>query len=158
MISDAAKRRFFRTIISSSLILATLRGSGMSAATKPSLAAEITQQIQDVKSGSTPSAREGAAQNLAKLTRGKNLGGIDESQIVEIAALLDSPDDTVRTWVAACLGHFGSRAKFAVPKLEEILAETDCSFGPSSAATIRPALRKIGVVVPPKRSEGCKPN
>jgi HEAT repeat protein len=132
------------------LVWIILRGSELNA-TKPSLAKQIAQRIQEVKTGETSSIKENAAQRLAELTRGKDLSGIDESLIAAIASLLDSPDDTVRTWVAACLGHFGARAKFAVPKLEEVLAETDCSFGPSSAATIRPALRKIGVVPPPRR-------
>jgi hypothetical protein len=89
--------------------------------------------------------------HLADMTRGENSKKVDNRTITEIASLLDTQEDSVRAWIAACLGHFGRRARFAAPKLEAILAEVDCSYADmTSAASIRPALRRMGIK-PPER-------
>jgi hypothetical protein len=112
---------------------------------------QVSDTISLVRSGESIDARTDAAMHLAEMTRGKNSKKVDDKTIATIASLLDTPEDSVRAYVAACLGHFGSRARFTAPKLEAILAEDCGQFGPSSAATIRPALRKMGIK-PPERN------
>jgi hypothetical protein len=63
---------------------------------------------------------------------------------------MDSSDDSVRYWVARCLGNFGPRARMAAPKLEQVLAEVDCLQGSkTSASGIRFALGEMGITPPP---------
>jgi hypothetical protein len=121
------------------------------AANDPTFSKQLSDTISLVRNGESLTARADAAMHLASMTRGKNGKKVDDKTIVTIASLLDPPEDSVRAWVAACLGHFGSRARFAAPKLEAILADVDCGrFDLSSAASIRPALRKMGIK-PPER-------
>jgi HEAT repeat protein len=76
---------------------------------------------------------------------------IDDKTLADIVSLLDSPDDSVRFWVAASLGHLGPRAKAAVPKLLTALKLSDCfMMGITSASAIRGALVHIGERQPPQ--------
>jgi hypothetical protein len=121
------------------------------AATDLTFSKQLSDTISLVRSGESINARTDAAMHLAEMTRGKNSKKVDDKTIATIASLLDTPEDSVRAEVAACLGHFGSRARFTAPKLEAILAEMDCVQGDlSSAASIRPALRRMGIT-PPER-------
>jgi hypothetical protein len=64
--------------------------------------------------------------------------------------MLDSPDDSVRYWVATALGNLGPTAKAAVPKLQEMLPKADCINGAiTSASGIRYAQIKMGIKPPP---------
>ena len=119
------------------------------AAKKLAFSQQIKDTIAQVRGGSSVNARTDAAMKLAEMTRGRNSKRVDTETIRGIASLLDTPEDSVRAGVAACLGHFGRRARFTAPRLEAILAEVDCTFVDlSSASSIRPALRKIGVKPP----------
>jgi HEAT repeat protein len=102
-------------------------------------------------------ARTEAAEHLAELTRGINPKSVDDKTVADMVSLLDAPDDSVRAWVAAALGHLGRRAKVAVPKLLALLPEADCLQGDlTSAASIRPALSRMGVKPPPFNAQDCK--
>src|SRR6266581_759008 len=70
---------------------------------------QLTETITKIRTGETSSIRTEAAEHLFKVTRGTTRT-IDDKTIAEIASLLDSPDDSVRYWIARCLGNFGRRA------------------------------------------------
>ena len=112
---------------------------------------EVQETIARVQTTSGPSmARTNAAEHLAELTRKIIPKNIDDKTLADLVSLLDTPDDSVRAWVAAAIGNLGSRARTAGPALLKLLPESDCLQGDlTSAAIIRPALKKIGVKPPP---------
>lgn len=111
---------------------------------------QLTETIAKVSSGETSTLRTEAAERLFQLTRDKELAKVDNKSIADLVSLLERPDESVRYWVARCLGNFGSRARIAIPKLEELLAEVDCLPGSkTSASGIRLALSQIGATPPP---------
>ncbi|HXM05618.1 MAG TPA: HEAT repeat domain-containing protein [Chthoniobacterales bacterium] len=112
---------------------------------------EVRETVAMVQTTDGPSmARTNAAEHLADLTRKMNPKDIDDKTLAELVSLLDTPDDSVRAWVAAAIGNLGSRARTAGPALLKLLPETDCLQGDlTSAAVIRPALKRIGVKPPP---------
>jgi len=115
---------------------------------------ELEETIAKVRSEKSPMARTEAAEHLAELTDGVNPKSVNDKNLADMVALLDSPEDSVRAWVAAALGNLGRRAKVAIPKLLAMLPEADCLRGDlTSAASIRPALRRMGVKPPPP---GCR--
>jgi len=68
--------------------------------------------------------------------------------VADLVSLLDLP--VGRYWVAVSLGNLGTRAKTAIPKLQQILAEEDClQVSKSAAECIRFALTQMGVTPPP---------
>jgi hypothetical protein len=104
--------------------------------------------IERTRSGNTVHIRTKAAQELMEIST-FNPGRIGDQHIAAIAALLDSPDDSVRYWVARCLGNLGPRAAHTVPKLLEILPHADCLRGSlTSASGIRLALAQMGTLPP----------
>lgn len=114
------------------------------------LNSELEQTVRTVKSAESLVEQIKAAQHLAELTKGVAPSSVDSATISDIASLLDMPEDAVRGWVAAALGHLGHRAKVAAPKLLALLPEADCMQGDlTSAASIRPALKRMGVEPPP---------
>jgi HEAT repeat protein len=109
---------------------------------------KVTMEI--VRSGKTVDARTEAAEHLASLTQKINSNEVTETLVTDLTSLLDSPDDSVRYWVAWALGNLGPAAKAAVPKLEEMLPKADCLNGViTSASGIRYALVKMGIKEPP---------
>jgi hypothetical protein len=138
-------------LLVSTLIFAAwlLWGVSMQAEDGPSLQTQISETIQNVKTGKTATIRADAARHLTEITHRKNLNAVDDATLSTLASLLDSHEIPVVVWVAACLGDFGQRARFAVPKLEKILVETDCDRGISPRMSIEPALKRIGVKPPP---------
>jgi hypothetical protein len=123
------------------------------AATDPVLNAKLEAAIAKVRAGDSPTMRTEAAEHLAELTRRVKPNSVDDKTIADMASLLDIPDDSVRAWTAAALGHLGRRAKAAAPKLLALLAEVDCLEGDlTSAASIRPALERMGVKPPAEPS------
>lgn len=116
----------------------------------PALMNQIKETMVKVRSDKTVDARTEAAEHLASLTQkisGKDVTGV---LVTDIASLLDSPDDSVRYWVATALGNLGPAAKAAAPKLEEMLPKADCINGAiTSASGIRYALIKMGIKPPP---------
>jgi HEAT repeat protein len=94
--------------------------------------------------------RTRAAEHVASLTQKLRREEITDALVAEIATLLDSPDDSVRYWAAVALGHLGSAAKAAAPKLERMLPDADCINGAiTSASGIRYALISMGIKPPP---------
>jgi len=122
-------------------------------ATDPVLNAKLEEIIAKVRSDEPSMARYEAAEHLADLTHRVNPASVDDKTVTDMISLLDIPDDSVRLWTAAALGNLGRRAKAAVPKLLALLPEVDCIQGDlTSAASIRPALRRMGVKPPPAPS------
>ena len=116
----------------------------------PALMEQIKETMAKVRSDKTVDARTDAAEHLASLTRKISSKEVTETLVTDLTSLLDSPDDSVRYWVAWALGNLGPAAKAAVPKLEEMLPEADCLNGViTSASGIRYALVKMGIKEPP---------
>lgn len=117
------------------------------------LNAKLEETIARVRADPSPMGRTEAAEHLADLTHGVKQDSVDDKTIADMISLLDIPDDSVRAWTAAALGQLGRRAKAAAPKLLALLAEVDCLQGDlTSAAAIRPALKRMGVKPPPEPS------
>lgn len=116
----------------------------------PALMKQIKETMAKVQSDKTVDARTEAAQHLASLAQEISSKKVTEALVTDITSLLDSPDDSVRYWVATALGNLGPVAKAAVPKLEEMLPRADCINGTiTSASGIRYALIKMGIKPPP---------
>jgi HEAT repeat protein len=112
---------------------------------------QLQATISKVLTGKNLTVRTKAAEHLFEITRGTGRK-IDDKTITELASLMDSSDDSVRYWVARCLGNFGPRARMAAPKLEQVLAEVDCLQGSkTSASGIRFALGEMGITPPPAK-------
>jgi len=115
---------------------------------KTQLTIQLSKTIAKVRTGATSTIRDEAAQHLAKLTREANPSEIDDKTVADLVSLLDLP--VGRYWVAVSLGNLGTRAKTAIPKLQQILAEEDClQVSKSAAEGIRFALTQMGVTPPP---------
>jgi HEAT repeat protein len=118
---------------------------------------QIAEAISNTRTGESSTARTQAAEHLADLTSGAGAKEVDEKTIGEIISLLDTSDDSVRYWVARCLGNLGLRAKAAIPNLERILTEVDCLQGSkTSASGIRFALAQMGISPPAPKCEATK--
>lgn len=118
--------------------------------TKRQLTEQLTITIAKVQTSGPSMARTEAAQHLAELTRRVDPKKVDDKTIGDLVSLLDTSEDSVRYWVATCLGYLGPRARIAIPKLQEILAEVDClRASKTSAGAIRLALSRMGVKPPP---------
>lgn len=117
----------------------------------PANLAQVKEAIAKVRSGRSVDARTAAAEHLASLMWKISSKDVTEAFVAEITSLLDSPDDSVRYWVATALGNLGPRAKAAIPKLKEMLPKADCINGAiTSASGIRYALIRMGVRPPPR--------
>ncbi|HKM49509.1 MAG TPA: HEAT repeat domain-containing protein [Terriglobales bacterium] len=111
---------------------------------------QINETIAKVLSDETIDGRTEAAERLASLTKKIKSTEVTEALVTNITSLLNSPDDSVRYWVAMALGNLGPAAKAAVPKLMEMLPKADCINGTiTSASGIRYALIKMGIKPPP---------
>lgn len=116
----------------------------------PTLVNQINETLTKIRSEGTVNSRTEAAEQLASLTRKVSHKEVSEALVTEIASLLDSPDDSVRFWVATALGNLGPLAKPAAPKLEKMLPSADCINGAiTSASGIRYALIKMDIKPPP---------
>lgn len=144
------KTRFSR-LFSVTLCVVVLAGAGMARASGGSaLREQIEKTITKVQSDKTVDARTEAAEHLASLTQKVRSNEVTEKLVSDLTSLLDSPDDSVRYWVAWALGNLGPAAKAAAPKLEAMLPKADCLNGViTSASGIRYALVKMGIKEPP---------
>jgi hypothetical protein len=106
----------FMVIISSWMLIAGL----LLAEQHTSKKLLIIDAIEKVRTSGTPNDRSDAAYNLVILTKGVGRKDIDDKMINDMISLLDMPEG--REWVAFSLGHLGSRAKKAVPKLYQYYA------------------------------------
>jgi HEAT repeat protein len=127
------------------LIMFSIVGTA-AAGTDAALNQKLETTIAAVRSTEPSEARFNAAMQLADLTHKVRLASISDSTVNDLVSLLDDPDDVVRLWTAVALGNLGRRAKVAIPKLLALLPEAECQDGDwTSAATVRPALRRMGV-------------
>jgi len=111
---------------------------------------QIKDELVMARSGKTVDIRTNAAEKLANLLRKVDPKEIDDQVMNDLITLLDTPDDSVRGWVAAAIGFLGPRAKSAVPSLLKVLPDADCVQGDlTSAGAIRLALKRLGVKPPP---------
>jgi HEAT repeat protein len=116
----------------------------------PALMKQIKATMAKVRSDKTLETRTEAAEHLANLTQRISSEEVTEALVTDITSLLDSPDDSVRYWVATALGNLGPAARAAVPKLQKMLPKADCLNGAiTSASGIRYALVKMGIKPPP---------
>ncbi|HEY2859840.1 MAG TPA: hypothetical protein VGJ21_15570 [Terracidiphilus sp.] len=120
-----------------------------------SLNEQVSEAATLVRIGGSSNERTLASMLLCGITGGEAAKRVDDESLALIEQLLDSSDDSVRYWIALCLGHnFGPRAKGAVPKLLEILDREDCvRRANTSASAIRMALKAISGMDPPKKCE-----
>jgi HEAT repeat protein len=117
---------------------------------------QIEEAIAKVRSSKTVDARTNAAEHLEAITQKIKSEEATDALVTKITALLDSPDDSVRYWVARALGNLGPAAKSAAPKLEEMLPKADCVNGAiTSSSGIRYALIRMGIKPPP--APKCEP-
>jgi hypothetical protein len=116
---------------------------------------QITETITKVRTGDSLTARTDAAQHLATLMQKADPKTVDDKTLASMVSLLDTPEDSVRAWVAGALGALGPRAISAAPALLKLLPEADCVQGDlTSAGAIRVALKRIGVKPPPPQTCG----
>jgi len=117
---------------------------------RPQIIKVLKEAMAKVRSDKSVGARTEAAEHLAGLSQKVTSKEVTDALVTDITSLLDSPDDSVRYWVATALGNLGPAAKGAVPKLEEMLPKADCISGTiTSASGIRYALIKMGIKPPP---------
>jgi HEAT repeat protein len=138
-------------LVSVALCFVLSAGAGTARASGgPALMEQIKGTMAKVQSDKTVDARTAAAEHLASLTKKISSKEVTETLVTDLTSLLDSPNDSVRYWVAIALGNLGPAAKAAVPKLEEMLPKADCLDGAlTSAGGIRYALIKMGIKPPP---------
>lgn len=111
---------------------------------------QVKVAMAKVQSGKTVDARADAAEHLASLTQKVSSHDVTNALVADMTSLLDSPDDSVRYWVAMALANLGPAARAAAPKLQEMLPKADCLNGTiTSASGIRWALMKMGIRPPP---------
>lgn len=114
---------------------------------------ELRELIAKVHTMSEPSmARTNAAEAISRLTKDIDPKKVDDKTLRDLVSLLNTPDDSVRMWVAGALGFLGPRAKAAAPALLRVIRETKCplvSTGVTAADAARVALKRIGVEPPP---------
>jgi hypothetical protein len=123
----------------------------------PALLQQVQKTITKVRTYKTVDGRTGAAERLAGLTRKISSKDVTKALVTDITSLLDSPDDSVRYWVAMALGNLGPAARAAIPKLQEMLPKAACVDGViTSASGIREALMKMGIKSP-FPSPKCEP-
>ena len=135
------------------LVLLFLVANVVHASPDPVLNAKLEEAIAKVRAETSPMGRAEAAEHLADLTHRVKPDSVDDKTLTDMISLLDIPDDSVRLWTAGALGNLGRRAKTAAPKLLSLLTEVDCLEGDlTSAASIRPALKRMGVRPPPEPS------
>jgi hypothetical protein len=114
---------------------------------EPTSKQQLAEATEKVRTAATSLIRDEAARHLAELTRTIDPKQIDDKTITDLVSLLDSAPG--RYWVAMSLGNVGPRAKIAIPKLKQLLAEEECRRVSKSAADgFRYALRRMGVVPP----------
>ena len=123
--------------------------AGQAAPQQP-LERQLSETIAKIRNGKTSNSRTDASEHLATLIRRIDPRKVDDTTLTEIISLLDTQEDSVRFWVADALGHFGPRAKVAVPRLLKILSEVECQRASlTSEPAIRLALVRIGETPPP---------
>jgi HEAT repeat protein len=134
----------------SGLLSAATRAQSTTAESYAVLERQLTEAIANVRTGAAPETRADAAEHLADLTSGIVDTRVDAKTLADMVALLDTPEDPVRLWVAVSLGNLGYSARTAIPKLQELLPEADCLQGNLTLAdAIRYALARMDAAVPP---------
>ncbi len=148
--------RLLRMLATAAIATTVLLVSSVPAATSAEPAARLSSQqlasmISAVRAETDASKQELAAWKIFQLAAGSELGSVGAKTLEELASLLDTPNDEVQRWVAATLGLFESRARFAAPKLMAILGKVDCPYvrENNSAGVVHTAILSITGVNPP---------
>jgi hypothetical protein len=143
--------RSVRTVVIFAVLLATTLLFSGKAEAQFSVNEQVSEAVTLVRIGRSSNERTIAAMLLCEITEGDASKQVDDKSLLSIEALLDSNDDSVRYWVALCLGHnFGPRAKGAVRELLKILDQLDCvKRAHTSAPEVRFALKQITGKDPP---------
>ena len=142
--------RFYRLFSAALCFVLSLAAGRAQASGGSALMKQIKETMVKVRSEKSMDARTEAAEHLARLTQKINGKEVTEALVTDMTSLLDSPDDSVRYWVATALGNLGPVAKAAAPKLRGMLPRADCINGAiTSASGIRYALIKMGIEPPP---------
>lgn len=138
---------WFSKLLFVALCVVLSAGAGTARASGgPALMQQIKATMAKVQSDKTVDARTEAAEHLATLTQKISSKEVTEALVTDLTSLLDSPNDSVRYWVARALGNLGPAAKAAVPKLQAMLPKADCINGAiTSASGIRYALIKMAL-------------
>jgi hypothetical protein len=158
MLRHRSRLRFELIASASAVLLCATAHAQAGNMSKRQITEQISKTMKKVRIGKSSVARTDAAEHLSKLTEGIDPKKIDDTTIANMVSLLDTSEDSVRYWVACALGNLGTRAKIAIPKLQQILAEVDClQQSMNSASGIRFALEQMGVTpVPPSNCEAKK--
>jgi HEAT repeat protein len=138
------------------VVTAAVFCNAQQASSRSMAAQQMRHAISRVRTSKTVTEKTDAAQHLASVAEKINRKEVTDPIIADLISLLDSPDDSVRFWVATALGNLGPCAKAAIPQLEALLPKADCLDGAiTSASGIRYALKQMGVKPPPRPN--CTP-
>jgi hypothetical protein len=136
------------------VVFVLLMSRQIATASAPDSKQRIIRAIELVRSAKGANAKVDAAQQLRNLVLATEADSIDDGTIHSVASLLDFNNEAIRYWIAEALGHFGARAKFAVPKLQAILSERECVVAEtSSASMVRRTLENIGEPAPERKCD-----
>lgn len=101
------RARFFAVVLFALSAVAGIAQAGG----VPALTTQIKETMAKARTDKTVDARTEAAEHLASLTRKISSKEVTEALVTDITSLLDSPDDSVRYWVATALGNLGPAAR-----------------------------------------------
>lgn len=146
----------YRRLGTVAVMLALLFDATAAAQPVPPTGQQVADAIEDVRR-MEPTSGQGyyVAERLNKLIGQLDPQSVDDKIVEDLVSLLAIPNDAIRFWVAAALGHLGPRARKAIPALEALLPDVDCLMGSvTSASSIRIALEQMGVTPPPHKCVG----
>jgi hypothetical protein len=147
-------RRRFSVIFTVIVVFALLMSGQIATARVPNSEQRIVRAIERVRSAKGANAKVDAAQQLRNLVLATDAASIDDGTIHSVASLLDFNNEAIRYWIAGALGHFGTRARFAAPRLRAILAERECVVAEtSSVSMVRDTLERIGEPAPARKCD-----
>jgi len=91
-----------------------------------------------------------AAEELATISAKGDVTKISDTNLRNLASLLDSPSGWTRMWAAGAIGNFGPRAMKYAPRLQQIVSEESCNMtGLTAADTASFSLQKMGITPHP---------
>jgi hypothetical protein len=114
----------------------------------------VIKEVRAVQRSSNAGKQIAAAEKLRNTAYQVDEAELDDRTIHTVASLLAVNNDGVRYRVADALGRFGTRARFAGPKLLEILKRQDYVIvETTSIFMIRRTPKGIGTPPPPRKCD-----